>query len=376
MRRRWIGSVLTLLVSALAQGQAVESAPMSNIESALGEVGQALSDLNRPLAERQEMLKALEGWTTPAARDHLLAALKDPAPEIRAGAAAALGWPGNRDAVTVLRARFEATDEPASVRTAALGALGRIGDPSTRPLMLGMAQSPETGFREAALWSLTFGPLVDPADRTAQLMRLAEDRPLDAQLRCDAIRALAAVREDRVIDLLMRLLEQEPRRKIALPPGQPTQQQVMALRFVQARDVAAWAAGALGQLEGKQALPLLLKTAEEPEDFFLRLMSMQALIHWSAPEAVPVLMRRSTDPLPDNRVVALIGLMKLGDKTAVPSVLARLSDDNSSVRAQAVTTLAALGGPSVRPPLEELQRREPSQDVLSALDEALSRLPR
>jgi HEAT repeat protein len=237
-------------------------------------------------------------------------------------------------------------------------------------------QSPDAGVREAALWSVALGPLVDPADRTSHLLRLAADQAIGGQVRCDAIRAMIEVKEDRVVDTLMQILEREPRANIALPAGPPTQQQIMFLRYSQAKDVAAWAAGALGQFQSKRTLPLLLRTAEDREDFFLRLMTLQALVRWGAVEALPVFVRRLEDPLADNRILALMGLAKLGDRTVLGSVLPRLSDQSPPVRAQAVVTLAVLGDAKVRPSLEALQQKESDSDVLSALDEALSKLPR
>jgi HEAT repeat protein len=150
----------------------------------------------------------------------------------------------------------------------------------------------------------------------------------------------------------------------------------MALRYAQGRDVPAWTAAILGKLEDRRALPLLLKSAEDPDDFFLRLMSLQTLIAWNAPEARPVYARRLEDALPDNRILALMGLAKLGDKSATPLVLARLSDPSSSVRAQAALVLAELGDASSRAPLEALKKRETNSDVLVAVEDALAHLPR
>jgi HEAT repeat protein len=368
---------LALVVFCLPfSAQAAGPTPLSNAEPALAEFGKDVMDQSRPLAERLDLVRAFGGWATPQVRGLLVLALKDPAPEMRAEAAQALGWPGNREAIGALRERFEASGEASTVRAAAVRSFGRIGDPSVRPLVVAATQHSDIGVREAALWSLTLGSLVDPADRTSFLLRLAADQPLDGQLRCDAIRALAEVKEDRVVDTLLQILEREPRPRVALPAGPPTQQQIMALRYAQGRDVAAWAAGALGQFRAARALPLLLKTAEDPDDFFLRLMSLQALVAWNTPEARPVFVRRLEDPLPDNRILGLRGLAQLGDRTVTPSVLARLADASPSVRAQAVLALAALGDASVRPSLEALRKRETSSDVLGALEDALSHLPR
>jgi len=357
-------------------GFAAESAPVSNVEPALQKLASELADQSQPLAHRLEIVRAFGGWGTAQVRAPLLATLKDPAPELREAAAQALGWPGNREAIAPLRERFDAQSEAPTVKAAAIGSLAVIGDPSVRPLLVAASQHPDAGVRQGALWGLALGPLVDPADRTSYLIRLAGDQALDGLFRCDAIRALAAVNEDRVVDAMMRVLESEPRVTIALPEGTPTQPQIMELRRVQSRDVAAWAAGGLAELRSKRAVPLLLKTAEDPKDLFLRLMSVQALIVLGASEARPVFIGRLEDPIADIRMAALIGLTKVGDRAAVAPVLARLNDESPEVRAQAVATLVTLGDATVRPPLEALQRTETASNVLTVLDEALATLPR
>jgi HEAT repeat protein len=337
-------------------------------------MGKQLEDPQRPAAERLQIIRAFAEWPTAQVRPPLVAVLKDPLAEIRAAAALALGWPGNREAVPALRERVETPGEVIDVKAAAVHSLGRIGDPSVRALVVTATQNPDASIRQAALWGVALGGLVDPADRTPYLIQLAEDPALEAQLRAEAVRNLARVKEERVTTVLLRILESEPRMTIGLPPGTPTPDQTMALRYAQARDVAAWAAAGLGVLEVRAALPLLLKTAEDTSDFFLRLMSIRSLITWNVPEAFPVLVRRLEDPLTDNRVLALMGIERLGDRKAVDPVLARLTDESPAVRAQAIATLAALGDAKVRPSLEALQQTEPDPNVQGALEAALSRL--
>lgn len=376
MRRWWLGAALVLVVSLSSNGLAAERAPLSNAAPALERLAKELADQSLPVTQRLEILRVFTGWATPQVRAPLLAALKDPAPEVRTGAAQALGWRGNREAIPGLRERAEMAGESAAVRAAAVHALGIIGDPSARPLLVAATKDPDPGVRQAALWSVSLGPLRDPADRTSYLIRVVEDRALDGLLRCDAIRALVEVKEDRVSEALIRVLEGEPRMTIAMPEGALNETQIMELRRVQARDVSAWAAGALGELRAKVALPLLLKTAEEPADYFLRQMSITALITMGGMEARPVFMRRLDDRLPENRVLALMGLTQLSDRTVVPLVLLRLTDREPLVRGQAVVALATLGDGTVRPALEALQRTETDSNVLSVLEEALSRVPR
>ena len=374
--RPWTCGAMVLVLTCVAAQPTAEAAPLAPAWPVLEELGKTLEDQSRPTQERLEIILTFEEWAGAQARPPLVAVLKDPLPAIRAAAARALGWPGNDEAVPALRERVETPGEDAAVRAAAVHSLGRIGDRSVRALVIVATGAPDVSVREAALWSVALGSLVDPADRTLYLMRLAQDRAAEAQWRADAIRALASVKEEGVVDGLVRILESEPRRKIALPPGKPTDQQIMALRYAQARDVAGWAAGALGLLDARTSLPLLLRTAEDPNDFFLRLMSVRSLVAWKVPEAYPVLVRRLEDPFPDIRVLALTGLAWLGDPTAVDPVLARLSDANSEVRALAVPTLGHLGGPKVRPQLEAMQQKESDPRVLGALEAELSRLAR
>jgi HEAT repeat protein len=367
------GAVVLLLTCASAP-PAAGAAPLSSAGPVLEQIGKQIEDRSRPTRERLELISTFGDWATGQVRAPLVAVLKDPEPEIRAAAARALGWRGNDEAVPALRERVEAPGEVAAVRAAAVRSLGRIGDRSVRALVIAAIADPDASVREAALWGVALGSLSDPTDRTAYLIQFAGSRGFDAVARVDAIRALATVKEERVVESLSRILEDEPRLAIALPSGQLSAQQTMALRNAQIKDVAAWAAGALGQLDARSALPLLLKTAEEPGDYFLRFTSVRALVTWNVPEAFPVLVRRLEDPLPDVRVLAVTGLARLGDPKAVDPLLARLADENADVRLVAVMTLAKLGGPKVRPQLEALQDKEMAPDVRRELEAALARL--
>lgn len=347
---------------------------MSSAGPVLEEMGKKLEDRSQPATTRLEIIRTFGDWATAQVRPPLVAVLRDPQPEIREAAARALGWPGNDEVVPALRERVETPGETSAVKAAAVRSLGRIGDRSARPLVVGVTGESDASIREAALWSLALGSLVDPTDRTSYLIQFAEARGFDAQSRAEAIRSLASVKEERVVESLSRILESEPRVTIALPAGRPTAEQTMNLRAAQAKDVAAWAAGALGKLEARSALPLLLRAAEDPADFFLRLVSVQYLVVWNVPEAFPVFVRRLEDSLPDVRFVALTGIAKLGDPRGIEPVLGRLSDAAPVVRARAVAALTVLGGPKVRPELEALQEKETDPDVRAALEAALTKL--
>ena len=190
------------------------------------------------------------------------------------------------------------------------------------------------------------------------------------------MKLLGEAKDDGATELLIRLLEHEPPIPMPLPRDDATQQEVVMVRYRQMRDVRAWAAHALGRIDARTTLPFLFKSAESPDDFFLRLTSVQALVSWNVPEALPALVRRLDDPFIDTRLTALVGLAKSGDRSVVDAVLARLSDPASKVRAQVVLTLAELGDPRARPPLEALRKTEVHPDVQLALEKALAHLPR
>lgn len=380
-RARWRGLVsaglLSFALSAVATVSAAQSpSRLSDAGALLEEVGKQAQDRSQPEAERLKLIEALGRWGTEQVRTPLLALLSDPLASIRAAAARALGWPGNREAVAALRQRVEAPAEAPAVRAAALEALGGIGDDSARALVLSASRDPDAKVREAALQGVTFGRLVSPADRVPLMRQLAGDPDLDLLLRCQAIRALGELKDEGATDLLIRLIEHEPSSPMPRLPNPSDQPQIMMVRYREVRDVRAWAARVLGALDAKSALPVLLKTAEDPDDFFLRLMSIEALGPWKAREALPALVRRLDDPFDYARVAALRGLAEIGDRSVVDAVLGRLDDEIPTVRAQAVYTLGVLGDPKVRPQLETLQDRETNSDVQQVLAATLARLAR
>jgi HEAT repeat protein len=366
-----------LVLAWSLNGLAANAAPLSNANAALSQLAKDLADQSQPVSQRIEIVRALSGWASPQVVAALVGALKDPSEELRATAARGLGWPGNREGAPALRAVVAAPEETPLVKAGAVEALGLIGDPPDRALLTAATKHADVRVRQAALVGITFGPLTDQTNRIPYLLQLAEDQAFQGLLRCDAVRELSSVKEDRVVDAFIRILETEPRFALNLPEGGPAaQQQMMEIRRVQARDVAAWVAEGLGQLGAKRAAPLLRRTAEDKSDFFLRLTSLRALITLNDPENRPVLVRRLDDPVPDVRRLALAGLGELGDRTALEVVQARLTDANPMVRAQAATTLAMLGDPKVRSVLEDLQKRETDSNVLYAVDQALTQLPR
>jgi HEAT repeat protein len=362
--------------AAASPGLAQTSAPLSNAGPTLRELAKQAQDTSLPEQARLDLLRVLGAWGTEQVTEPLVALLKDPLPSIREFAARGLGWQGNLAAVGPLRERVEAPAETPGVRAAALDALGKIGEESARPLLLASINDPNGRVREAALGTLTNGPLARPEDRLPLLRQVAGDRGVNLLMRCEAIQELAKANDTGASPLLMRLLEHEPPIPMIMPKPGANQQEVMAVRFRQVRDVRAWAAAALGLLNAREALPLLLRSAEAPDDYFLRLNAVEALAGWKAPEAVPVLVRRLNDPFSDTRIIALVGLAAIGDRSVGDAVLARLQDSESRVRAQAAMALAELGHPRARSEIESLRQTDENPEVQLAVEAALARLRR
>ena len=368
------GAVLLAMSHATsAVGQA--PSPMSSAASALQELGRKVQDRNIPEPERLALVRGLGQWGTAQVREPLIALLQDPSAAIREAAARALGWEGNREATAPLRQRLELPTEVPAVKASALESLGKIGDETTRDAIVAAVKDPEPDVRGAALGALTTGPLTRETDRLPFLRALAADGALDLLVRCEAIQALGKAKDRESQSTLMRLLESE--RPIPMPlPRSSSQGETMAVRYRQARDVRAWAAAVLGVLEAKEALPLLLQAAEDPRDFFLRVMATNALVAWNPPEAAPVWRRRIDDPFADVRALALAGIARAGDRSMRNAVIVRLSDPAPNVRVRAIDALVELDPSGARTELESLRSREVDSTVQSALEAAFARLPR
>jgi HEAT repeat protein len=370
-----------MLVVALLSGQwlaspAVAAAPMSNVSGVLAGLVAEARDRNLEVGDRVRSIEVLGKWGTAEVREALVELLKDPAPEIREASARGLGWAGNTPASAVLQERVRDKAEQGEVRVAAIGALIKIGDAAGRPVILQASRDSDAKVREAALRGVVGGPMESAADRFALAARAVEDDGLSLPFRADAIRALAATKDPAAIGILVKVLETGPRAKIESPPANATQQQLLAVRYLQIGDIRAWAIQGLGELGDRAVLAKLLKATEDPDDFFLRYVAAGTLIGWREPRALPALLRLLDDPASEVRTVAVIGVGELGNQANVDVVAARLTDKAITVRVSAVQALATIGGDAARERLQAAHNTETNPQVRQALEEALARLQR
>src|SRR5262245_55259813 len=106
------------LVMSTLHRPVAAATPLSDAGPVLQGLGKQLEDQSRPIAERLQVIRTFGDWGTDQVRPALVAALKDPEPQIREAAAQALGRRGNNQAVGPLRERVEDPKEVATVKAA------------------------------------------------------------------------------------------------------------------------------------------------------------------------------------------------------------------------------------------------------------------
>jgi HEAT repeat protein len=378
-RNRGQGALLAVvLLLSWSSGAAPvgAAAPLSSAGPVVAGLVAEARDRSRDPAERIRSIGVLGNWATAEVREPLIELLKDPAAEIRAAAAKGLGWGGNSPALTALKERVTDKTEQGAVRVAAVGAVVRIGDPAGRATVLEASRDADPQVREEALRGLVGGGMESPSDRVALAKRAIEDGALSAPFRSDAIRVLTASGDPAVIPILVKVLETGPRVKIAPPPPNATEQQMLAGRYQQIGDMRAWAARGLGELGARSEWRKLVAATEDPDDFFLRYVAAGALVSWRAREGLPALLKLLDDPTSEVRTVAVVGVGAVGDQSNVDALAARLSDNAIGVRVAAVEALAAIGGAKARQRLQAAQATEAHPQVKQALETALARLRR
>ena len=227
-----------------------------------------------------------------------------------------------------------------------LNALGDRGDAAARPAVLDMLKSPQEPVRTAALKAL--GPLGSTAEVAILAQKAAAGAPLEKKA---AIQSLTVLRGDDVNAALV----------AAMARSEPSVRGVLI--------------GALADRNAKEALPSALKSAEDPE-FVVRLAALAALrILAGENETAAIVKMVKTaktdaerykaeltllavctrgrqkcaeaiiDGLADadaaSRVVLLNGLARAGGAKALPTIVARLQDDDEEVRNGAMRLLSA-----------------------------------
>jgi len=299
---------------------------------------------------------------------------EDPEPEVREAAALALSDHREQEVLDALIAAL--TDPAAEVRSAAVDGLRRVGDSSAIPALAPLLKAADVGLRSRvaqALKMLAWQP--EEPDQEADFLVALGDLSRAAILGKAAVGALAKVLEDsayqRRVVAVNRLAEiGDPS---AIPPL------ITALRDTESvvRTAAANALGRLGALVAGPRLVHLLRDA----DANVRAASAEAVGLLKEQRALSNLIKLLQDPHWEARSAALEALGRLGDPEALIPMCAVLQDRDREVREQAALALGSLRDPRAAAPLvvamldPERVVRHAAARVLQQLDPYWERLP-
>jgi HEAT repeat protein len=368
------------LVLGGAEGPALAEAPAQVLEDrpVFRALERIVGDRSASVDDRLAALAGLGQARHPSTLPTLIEALRDPEAAIRAGAAAALGWPRHEASVAPLAERARDATEAREVRVAAIEALGQIGVSAAAGAVEDLSRDGDVAVRRAALLALMESDLARYGDQVGAAVRLLEDLAQDGHARARAATLLGAARGDvRALPALRAALadSRPPAGYAALPlPDHLTgMQRTMAQRLRSLHNVRAHAAWALGTLGDPAAVPDLLAVLADP-DPAVRLRAAGALGLLSASQAVPGLVTLLGDPDVLVRAMAATALGGIGDRTAGPALRKALQDDDARVRERAAQALARLRDPEAREALERLAATESVPAVRQAAFAALRAL--
>jgi HEAT repeat protein len=284
-------------------------------------------------------------WIAPPEGTALVAPLiHDPAAEVRAEAAAAIGRLGDDDAPMLL---FELLgDESELIQESAMEALSRMNPERVRPLLVQALAGDEVQAQVRA--AQTLGLLRDPAAVGALVAAAGHAREA---VRAAALQALGEMPGLNVLEVLRRGLEDDSslvRQQAVLALGRLREPESAAdlLPLLETADprLRFAAVRALGQVRNREAVEHLLPLLQEPRKE-LRFAAVEALGQIRAPAAVRPLVDVLHDPDRNLRRAAAEGLGEIGDPQAVPPLLLALEDEHRSVRCAAAAALGRLASP-------------------------------
>ena len=279
-----------------------------------------------------------------AAELPLLEVLGDPASEVRAAAALALGaiMPQGYAPLTPALNVLFATDPDDRVRAAAIAALGRIDRPQEfLNLVLGryaILSDHDPGVRYQAAHALRrYGVLMAVPELVEVIRRDPGER-----VRIEAIRACAAMQASGAVDAIA----------AALADGPEAVQQA--------------AAEALGHLGGDAAVDALVEAARNRRHPLLRAV-IEILATLKDARAVPVLAVLLGELHTGTRLMAARALGEVGGPAAVDALLDALGEPVEEVQDAVMSALGRTGDARAVPALSELARSAGSHRARGAI---------
>jgi HEAT repeat protein len=307
--------------------------------------------------------------------DPLIAALKDPSPAVRLGAATALGaihdprsmeplFVSLRDPDAKVRAEVASTlvlfndsrsvepliaalkDQDAEVREWAAWALGPRCDPRGVEPLIALLKDPNAKVRKRAVAAL--GEAKDPR-AVDPLVTLLNDP--DLKVRASAVTALGAIKDPRAFAPIFNLLRNQDQ----LPRAQD--------QLLQALDSEAQIqmAAALCNIDAVRAVEELLALLKSP-DIALRNDAAWALGTCKDARTIDPLIATLNDAGPRVRRGAVVSLAQCKDIRSVEPLIGALKDPDNIVQAYAAMALGQSGDPRAVAPLIALLKAPDSNE--------------
>lgn len=275
-------------------------------------------------------LRTIAWEATPAILKTIEASLADPSAPVRLAAVAAVRETDHRAALPALRGRFAADPDPA-VRQAIAGAFGAMDDKEAMPLLVAALRDPRTppGVRGSALSGVeTIGG--KEAVRTLIDILKAQDEAINLEGQARMIAALGRFKAADAIPAIADRL------------GSP---------FPTVRAAAAEALGRIGVL--KDVAPRLRASLADPSPE-VRKAALGAVAALADREAIPTMIKAADDEA--TRFEATLALAALPDVRSLQVYLRGLADKSPDVRKASSAAIAAVRK-QAEPVLEQLAAR-------------------
>ncbi|MEH1991018.1 HEAT repeat domain-containing protein [Nostoc sp.] len=283
----------------------------------------------------------------------IVAALKDPIPEVRATATQNLqeyqldnpkSQIKNYDELVKQFAK-QLQDKDSSVsRKAAIKALGQMQAKEKIPLVAKLLKDSGTGVRGAAVKALG---QMQAKEVVPQVVKLLTNP--DSGVRKAAAEALGQMQAKEQIPILVHLLTN--------PDG----------------GVRGAAIEALGQMQAKEQAPQVAKLLKD-SDGGVRGAAIEALGQMQAKEVVPQVALLLTNPNVDARYAAIKALGQMQAKEQIPILVQLLKNPEGVIRDAAVKALGQMQAKEQAPQLILLLKEDPDSGVRKAAAEALIKL--
>ena len=405
-------------VNSLVQGLGDEDERVSSVSAnELCEIGEpAVDPLIKALKDDNSQIRSLAAQDLgiigdKKATNSLIEALKDPVPEVRMNSAFSLGELQATEAVEPLIELLKDEDgevvrytvislgmlkdpratEPlcevlkrddasinydgdsdmrytgnSDIRSEAVFALGEIGDPRAVDTLLDLLGDKEIGSYAASSLSLMKGEYV-----FGKLIKLLENK--NPTIRTNAVSVYEHIQDPAAVPIMIRMLNDqvpEVRRETAYALGHFNESEEIAQTeepLINALgdskvEVQAAAAGSLGLIESKKAIPLLAELIQS-KDSTLCETAIYSLARYKDPEAADALIAALGNENWHIRMEIVYSLMEVGDTRAVDPLISLLGDENYEVRKSAANALGKLGDRKAVEPIIKALEAERESDV-------------